>query len=74
MDLTTILLGFSDAFRARGLFPMVAAEIGRRAQAIGAAGAEASWVLEDNEALTEPLGSLGYLPSKRWRLYEKRLG
>jgi hypothetical protein len=40
---------------------------------IQAEGAEASWILEDNEALTAPLKRMNFEPYKRWRIYEKTL-
>ena len=48
-------------------------EVARRAVEIGAEEAEASWILEENEALVSPLRSLGLAPHKRWRIYEKSL-
>ncbi len=69
-----VLLGLKREYRNRGLFPLFAAEIARRAQAIDAEGAEASWILEENEALLQPLRSMGLTPTKRWRIYEKAIG
>jgi len=40
---------------------------------IRAEGAEASWILEDNKALTAPLEGMDLEPYKRWRIYEKSL-
>jgi hypothetical protein len=68
-----VLLGLKGAYRNRGLFPLFAHEAARRALDIGAEGAEASWVLEDNEALVTPLEAMGIEAYRRWRLYEKRL-
>ena len=68
-----VLLGLTDEYRGRGLMSLFAYEAARRAQAAGARGAEASWVLESNDALNGPLASLGYDPYKRWRIYEKAL-
>ena len=36
-------------------------------------GAEASWVLEDNDALIRPLTAMGAAPYKRWRIYQQDL-
>lgn len=66
-----VLLGFRADYRNRGLFPLFAWEAARRAQEIGFHGAEASWILEDNEALTAPLGAMGLTAYKRWRIFEK---
>lgn len=69
-----VLLGLKTEYRNRGLFPLFVFEALRRAVAIDAEGAEASWVLEQNEALLAPLEALGLLPYKRWRIYEKPIG
>ena len=68
-----ILLGIRPEYRNRGFFPLFSLEIARRAQQIGAEGAEASWILEDNESLTAPLEGMDLEPYKRWRIYEKVL-
>ena len=69
-----VLLGLKREYRNRGFFPLFAFEIDRRATKIRAEGAEASWILEDNESLTAPLEGMGLEPYKRWRIYEKSLG
>jgi hypothetical protein len=66
-----VLLGLKTEYRKRGLFPLFAHEAARRALEIRAEGAEASWVLDDNEALVAPLEAMGLAAYKRWRLYEK---
>ena len=40
---------------------------------MGFDGAEASWILEDNELLTAPLAAMNIEPYKCWRVYEKGL-
>lgn len=74
VDGRIILLGFTREYRHRGLFPLFAYETARRAHEVGAKGAEASWVLEHNTALTAPLEAMGYEAYKRWRIYEKAIG
>jgi RimJ/RimL family protein N-acetyltransferase len=69
-----ILLGLRTEYRKRGLFPLFVFEALRRATEIDAEGAEASWVLDDNEALVAPLEALGFPPYKRWRIYQKPIG
>ena len=69
-----VLLGLTTAFRNRGIFPLFAHEAARRALDLGAEGAEASWILEDNQALVGPLDAMGLEAYKRWRVYEKALG
>ncbi len=68
-----VLLGFRRDYRNRGLFPLFAYEAARRAREIGFEGAEASWILEDNEALRAPLEAMGLQVHKRWRIYERAI-
>ncbi|MDH3424265.1 MAG: N-acetyltransferase [Gemmatimonadota bacterium] len=69
-----VLLGLRADYRNRGLFPLFAYEAARRAQERGYEGAEASWILDDNEALIAPLEAMGLTPYKRWRMYERSIG
>ena len=68
-----VLLGLKTKHRHRGLFPLFAYEAARRALEIQAEGAEASWILEDNNSIVAPLEAMGLQPYKRWRIYEKEL-
>ena len=68
-----ILLGLTTEYRNRGLFPLFVYEASRRGQEIGTEGGEASWLLEDNEAIVRPLEAMGAEAYKRWRIYEKEL-
>ena len=68
-----VLMGLRAEYRRRGLFPLFAYEAARRAKEIGAEGAEASWILSDNTALTAPMSAMGMHPYKRWRIYETAL-
>jgi hypothetical protein len=68
-----VLLGLRSVYRHRGLFPLFAYEAARRAMEIGAEGAEASWILDDNQAMIAPLEAMGLRPYKRWRIYEREL-
>lgn len=68
-----VLLGLRSDYRNRGLFPLFAWEAARRAEEIGFEGAEASWILEDNDALTVPMAAMALEPYKRWRIYDKPL-
>ena len=63
-------LGIKKEFRTRSIFPLFVLESYRRGRAYGAVGAEASWILEDNELLLGPLRSLGLKESRRWRMYD----
>src|SRR5690606_12340053 len=66
-----VLLGLRREHRNRGLFPLFAYEAARRALEIGAEGAEASWLLEDNVSIVAPLEAMGLDAYKRWRIYER---
>jgi len=66
-----ILLGLTTEYRNRGLFPLFLHEAARRARDVHAEGAEASWVLDDNKGLCQPMEAMGLEVTKRWRIYEK---
>jgi hypothetical protein len=66
-----VLLGLKTEYRNRGLFPLFAYEAARRALEIRAEGAEASWILDDNESIVAPLEAMGLAAYKRWRIYER---
>lgn len=68
-----VLLGLRSEYRNRGLFPLFLGEAARLAKKSGFHGAEASWVLADNEALVGPFEAMGLNAYKRWRIYEKPL-
>lgn len=66
-------LGVKAEHRTRSVFALFAQELYRRGRAAGAVGAEASWILEDNDALNRPLQSLGAKEYRRWRVYDRAL-
>jgi GNAT superfamily N-acetyltransferase len=70
-----ILLGIRERYRGQHIFPLFMQELLRRSRDPGfnGIGAEASWVLEDNESLIRPLTAMGAAPYKRWRIYQKEL-
>lgn len=70
-----ILLGIRERFRGQHIFPLFVQELMRRGRHpdFGGIGAEASWVLEDNQMLIRPLSALGATPYRRWRIYRKEL-
>ncbi len=63
-------LGIKREFRNRSIFPLFILESYRRGLAYGAVGAEARWILEDNELLLGPLRALGLSEYRRWRIYD----
>ncbi|MEM7416587.1 MAG: N-acetyltransferase [Gemmatimonadota bacterium] len=68
-----VLLGLRAEYRNRGLFPLFSYESARLAQETGFLGAEASWILDDNDALIAPMEAMGLRAYKRWRIYERTL-
>jgi GNAT superfamily N-acetyltransferase len=68
-----MILGAKNEYRRRGIFALFAAEMFRRGKSLGAVGAEASWILEDNEKLTKPLESMGAREYRRWRIYDRAI-
>lgn len=67
-------LGVRPAYRTAGIFALFAHELYQRCREAGTVGAEASWILEDNERMNRPLRALGAREHRRWRLYERPLG
>jgi len=68
-----ITLGVSPEYRHLGIFTAFTQESFRRARKHGVIGGEASWILEDNDAMTRPWEELGAPLYRRWRLYEQNL-
>ena len=70
-----VLLGIRERYRGQHIFPLFVQELLRRARnpSVAGIGAEASWVLEDNEGLIGPLAAMGAAPYRRWRIYQKEL-
>ena len=66
-----MILGAKAEYRRRGIFAVFANEMFERAKAFGFTGAEASWILEDNDKLNRPLTSLGAKEYRRWRIYDR---
>jgi hypothetical protein len=68
-----MILGAKAEYRNRGIFALFAAEMFRRGKEFGAIGAEASWVLEDNDRLNKPLAAMGAKEYRRWRIYDRAI-
>lgn len=66
-----IALGIKEQYRSRSVLPVFMHEAARRALAYGSPGAEASWVLEDNVAMRQPIEAFGGRVYRRWRLFER---
>jgi GNAT superfamily N-acetyltransferase len=67
-------LGVRPEFRSRGILALFTREIGNRGMSIGGVGAEASWLLEDNTMIVQPMRAMGARDRMRWRLYERAVG
>lgn len=68
-----ITLGVKPEFRGGGIFALFTYEAFERAHKYGYVAGEASWILEDNEAMNKPWRDLGAPLYRRWRIYEKQL-
>jgi hypothetical protein len=66
-------LGIKSEFRSGSVLPVFIHEAARRAIAYGSPGAEASWVLEDNQAIRQPIEAFGGRVYRRWRVYERAI-
>jgi len=66
-----IALGIKEQFRTRSLLPLFLHEAVRRAIAFGSPGAEASWVLEENQQMRQPIEAIGGRVYRRWRIFER---
>jgi GNAT superfamily N-acetyltransferase len=66
-----VALGTRREYRGRGLETVMFAESQRRAVALGFAGCEASWILEDNVPVRRLLAAFAARPYKTYRVYER---
>jgi hypothetical protein len=66
-----IALGIKEQFRTGSILPVFMHEAARRAIAYGSPGAEASWVLEDNQSMRQPIEAFGGRVYRRWRIFER---
>ena len=67
-------LGLRRDYRARGILPLFAWEAFRRGREAGEQGAEASWILEDNEPMNRAMAAMGTRIYRRWRVYDRQTG
>src|SRR5205814_2764702 len=66
-----IALGIKEQFRTGSILPLFMYEAVRRAIAYGSPGAEASWILEDNQSMRQPIEAFGGRVYRRWRIFER---
>lgn len=64
-----LLLGVLPAYRRRGIETLLCMESALQARALGFAGGEASWTLEDNVLINRAIESMGGVRDRTWRLY-----
>jgi len=69
-----LALGIKAEYRTGSILPLFLHEAARRAIEFGSPGAEASWILEDNRAMRQPIEAIGGRIYRRWRLFEQPLG
>ncbi|MEX0979582.1 MAG: N-acetyltransferase [Gemmatimonadota bacterium] len=62
-------LGVKEQYRTRSIFPLFAWEAYRRGLELGVLEGEASWILEDNEAMNKPMRAMGARLYRRWRIF-----
>ena len=70
-DMRVMALGVRTAARSRSILALFTHEIMRRGQKYGKNGAEASWLLEDNQLIVKPMRAMGARERMRWRVYER---
>ncbi len=71
-DMRVMALGVRSLARSRSILALFTHEIMRRGLLYGKNGAEASWLLEDNQLIVKPMRAMGAGERMRWRVYEFR--
>jgi hypothetical protein len=69
-----VALGVRTEYRQSGMATLFYRRFIDQAPGHGVPNGELSWMLEDNVAMIKPMVEIGAKFSKRWRMYEKRLG
>jgi hypothetical protein len=54
--------------------PVAGGVAGRRGREAGEQGAEASWILEDNEPMNRAMTAMDTRIYRRWRVYDRAIG
>ena len=72
-DWRVMALGLRREYRARGILPLFAWEAFRRGRQAGEQGAEASWILEDNELMNRAMAAMRTRIHRRWRVYDRAI-
>jgi hypothetical protein len=66
-----MVMGVKAEHRTRSIFALFGHELYRRAMEYGVLGGEASWILEDNFAMTRPMEAMGAKVYRKWRIYDR---
>lgn len=66
-------LGIKEQFRSGSILPVFMHEAARRAIAYGSPGAEASWILEENQSMRQPIEAFGGRVYRRWRIFDRAI-
>jgi hypothetical protein len=66
-----MVMGIKAEHRTRAILPLFIHELYRRAEAMNAAGGEASWILEDNLQMVRAMESMGARLYRKWRIYDR---
>lgn len=69
-----MMLGVKERYRSRMVYLVLLDEMLKRGRAYGGEGADASWILEDNEPMLAFLDQSGIEQTKRWRIYDRGIG
>jgi hypothetical protein len=72
-DMRVMALGVRHSARSRSILALFTQEIMRRGRLYGKNGAEASWLLEDNQLIVKPMRAMGAHERMRWRVYERKI-
>lgn len=70
-NMRVMALGVRRAARSRSILALFTYEIMRRGKLYGKNGAEASWLLEDNQLIVKPMRAMGARERMRWRVYDR---
>jgi hypothetical protein len=73
-DMRVMALGVRTTARSRSILALFTHEIMRRGKLYGKNGAEASWLLEDNQLIVKPMRAMGARERMRWRVFERPVG
>ena len=70
-NMRVMALGVRRAARSRSILALFTYEIMRRGKLYAKNGAEASWLLEDNQLIVKPMRAMGARERMRWRVYDR---